>query len=60
MTGEALSTAKEIYSRMESMPDKVNLLSDMIGMQIKMGNTREAAFFFEKLVDLIDEKKQCI
>ncbi|NLD36552.1 MAG: hypothetical protein GX654_06755 [Desulfatiglans sp.] len=56
MTGEALSTAKEIYSRMESMPDKVNLLSDMIGMQIKMGNTREAAFFFEKLVDLIDEK----
>jgi hypothetical protein len=56
MTKEALSTAKAVYKEMESRPDMVNLLSDIIDMEIKMGNTREATFFFEKLVDHIDEK----
>jgi hypothetical protein len=56
MTKEALSTAKAIYNETESRPDIVNLLSDIIDLEIKMGNTKEAAFFFEKLVDHIDEK----
>lgn len=56
MTKEALSIAKDIYNEMGSRPDMVNLLSNIIDLEIKMRNTREAAFFFEKLVDLIDEK----
>jgi hypothetical protein len=56
MTKEALSTAKAIYNNMESRSDMVNLLSDIIEIQIKMGNIREATFFFEKFVDLINEK----
>lgn len=56
MTKEALPTAKAIYNEMESMPDMVNLLTDIIDMEIKVGNTREAQFFFEKLVDHINDK----
>jgi hypothetical protein len=56
MTKEALSAAKAIYDEMESRPDVVNLLSDIIDLEIKTGNTREATFFFEKLVDHINEK----
>ncbi len=56
MTNEALSTAKIIYNDMESRPDMIDLLSDIIEMQIKNGNIREATFFFEKLADLTDEK----
>jgi outer membrane protein assembly factor BamD (BamD/ComL family) len=56
MAGEAISTAKEIYSENESMPDMVDLLSYIIDMETKVGNTKGANYFFERLVDLIDEK----
>ncbi|NLA75626.1 MAG: hypothetical protein GX846_09195 [Deltaproteobacteria bacterium] len=56
MTKKALSNAKEIYNEIISRPDMTNLLSDIINLEIKAGNTRGAAIFFEKLVDLMDEK----
>jgi outer membrane protein assembly factor BamD (BamD/ComL family) len=53
---EALDTAKRIYNEMDSRPDMVNLLSDIIDLEIKIGNTKETTFFFEKLVDHINDK----
>lgn len=53
---DALLTAKSIIDEIESKPDLVYLLTDIISIEIKNGNTKEATYFYEKLSDYINEK----
>lgn len=55
MPSDALAVARSIIGAVETRPDLILLLTDVIELEVKMGDMEEARRLYEKLVDNINE-----